>query len=562
VYAVGSVLFEMLSGAPLRRQIQDLLLPPEVVAERLRAAGVDGALSNVVMSMLRREPSERPASVREVAAQLRRSSASQRNAPVRGAPPASLPSMRMPLPNDDPGLVILPLQADPATAELATSLSEELADILSRTRGLRVLAASVGAKMVGRDPRAVGMELGVQYVVEGRFRMLQNHVRVSIRVIDARDGSQRYTERFEAMLQNVFEMQDRMARQIADALRVELAAHRDEGSVPVEAVHAYFDGRRRTRMAVDPSNSGYDQLRMALELAPRFEAAHAALALAAVRAWFAAGTDSEVWHTRARLAVRRALDLAPALPESHLAAGMFASQLGDYTQAAHSLARALVLAPTCAEAQAYLGQLECEAGSAEQGAQRIDFARSLDPQLVIGLDYVARHRALTGDHEGAAHMLERYAQIAGKHHPMVMASRVRFAMWRGEARPARSLLVQLVDTTSSAMQGLRLYLGVVSGELHPEVFVAAMVDFQRTITNPRFVTLGFQLGAEALAWRGALPLAMQQLEAATRAALVDVAWLEGCPALAPLHTQPGWDHTVAYVRARAAAVWSRGVTTR
>src|SRR5262249_29250681 len=121
-------------------------------------------------------------------------------------------------------------------------------------------------------------------------------------------------------------------------------------------------------------------------------------AMACVGAWFFAGGDNPPadWEHTAAESVSRAVDRAPNLAETHVAAGAHATQHSDYASAVRSFSLALRIAPTCADAHDYLGRLECEAEPSESGAKRLKLAHDLDPELPYPLTCLARHHALHG----------------------------------------------------------------------------------------------------------------------------------------------------------------------
>ena len=88
--------------------------------------------------------------------------------------------------------------------------------------------------------------LGVDAIIDGSVHRSDEQVRIVARLVDVQTGFQRWSGRFEGPLQDVFALQDRMAKRVAEALRVELELLESRGAVPAEAVELYLRGRQRS----------------------------------------------------------------------------------------------------------------------------------------------------------------------------------------------------------------------------------------------------------------------------------------------------------------------------
>ena len=235
LYAVGLLLYELLTGqlpfaaetpwgaaiARLQRDPPDLRQHPAVPL----------ALAELVHRCLRRAPAQRPQSAGEVADALRdwlaregesRTSSTPPPRPLEGGVLTGRPAPTSAL--VPRGVALLPLRYQgPRDSEfLGDSLTEALIDQLSRTRGFHVLGSGVTARFRDtRDPRTVGGELGVDWVVDGTMQSTAQAVRVSVRLLEARSGTQLWSGRFEHPSTDLFEIQDRLGPRIAEELRFE-----------------------------------------------------------------------------------------------------------------------------------------------------------------------------------------------------------------------------------------------------------------------------------------------------------------------------------------------------
>ena len=156
--------------------------------------------------------------------------------PVRiyRAQPASAPVSSVPtatafvLPNK-PSIAVLPFQnmsGDPEQEYFVDGMVEEIITALSRIRWLFVIArySSFSYKGLSPDVKQVGRELGVRYVLEGSVRKAGGRVRITAQLIDALSGTHLWADRFDGSLEDVFELQDKVASSVAGVIEPTLQA--------------------------------------------------------------------------------------------------------------------------------------------------------------------------------------------------------------------------------------------------------------------------------------------------------------------------------------------------
>jgi adenylate cyclase len=128
----------------------------------------------------------------------------------------------LPLP-DKPSIAVLPfanMSGDPEQEYFADGMVEEIITALSRIRWLFVIARNSTFTYKGRavDVKQVGRELGVRYVLEGSVRKGGNRVRITAQLIDATNGTHLWADRFDGLLEEVFELQDKVAISVAGVI--------------------------------------------------------------------------------------------------------------------------------------------------------------------------------------------------------------------------------------------------------------------------------------------------------------------------------------------------------
>ena len=486
---------------------------------------------------------------------------------TRGYPTTNTRALRplAPVPATDRALAVLPFRyiGPPDQSYLGDALTDELIDVLSRTRGLRVLGSGATAKYRNdRDPRAVGADLGVDAVVDATVQANASQVRVAARLVEVATGTQLWSDRFASGLEDLFELQDRISKRIAEALRVELSTSAHAVDVPAEAIALYLRGRRELlAFHVMGPDSAIELLEQCIELAPQLQPAIACHAVACLRAWFMppAFLDQEErrdWGQAARESVARALVEAPDLAETHLARAMLAVQLGEWREAVKALVKALEIAPTYAHAHQYLAQLQCEAGNTREGAERAKLAFDLEPSLFLGLYDVARLHALRGELVEAEALLARVDQYS-RFKNAGMQLRMRIAGWVGDMKTARELADSMQGDDSDGFgRYVRAYAGALLGEVDKAGLDALAQSLLTNAVSPRFATLMCQACVELYAARGFPEDALRYFQMAADRVLIDIEWTDRCPSLKAMRALPGFPEARRKVRQRVNAMWS------
>jgi adenylate cyclase len=160
---------------------------------------------------------------------------------VQAATPAARPVAALPLP-DKPSIAVLPFQnmsGDPEQEYFADGIAEDVITMLSKSRGLFVIARNSSFTYKGRavDVKTVGRELGVRYVLEGSVRKAGNRVRVTGQLIEAATGGHLWAERYDRDLSDIFAVQDEITAAVSIAI-LPPRASRPTTSTPGNAITA------------------------------------------------------------------------------------------------------------------------------------------------------------------------------------------------------------------------------------------------------------------------------------------------------------------------------------
>jgi eukaryotic-like serine/threonine-protein kinase len=418
IFAFGAVLYEMLAGkraftgaSPVETMGEILHREPPPLAGR----GITVALENVLRRCLRKSPEERFAAGAALAEALTALADDRKS-----VPPSTAPST---LPGAQDTLAVLPfvnLGGDPDQEYFCDGLAEELIGALGRLPGLRVLARPpAGARLPGGDDlRALGRELGVTKALEGSVRRAGGRLRISVQMIDVASGAHLWSTKYDREMRDVFALQDEIAREVATALRLRLAAPvaGRRHSADLEAYQLYLRGRhqwhKRHEGGLQESVRCYEQ---ALDRDPGYALAWAGLAESYVV--MGIGTydilPPREGMPRARAAAQRALELDPDLADAHACLGFVALHYDwDLERSGEHFGRALELQPERAITHHWNLFLLAARGEFDAAQAESRRAWELDPLSLIVNAGLAAPRYHARDLDGAAEAARKLTRLA------------------------------------------------------------------------------------------------------------------------------------------------------
>ena len=221
-----------------------------------------------------------------------------------GSPPA------LPLPHK-PSIAVLPfanMSGDPEQEYFADGMVEEIITALSRIRWLFVIARNSSFTYKGQavDVKQVGRELGVRYVLEGSVRKGGNRVRITAQLIDATSGAHLWADRFDGSLEDVFELQDKVAISVAGVIEPTLRQSEIERArrKRPDSLDAYDLYLRALPCAVaampEDADKALPLLDKAIDLEPDFAAAHAMIAWCHEQRYLRGGMQEETKNAALR----------------------------------------------------------------------------------------------------------------------------------------------------------------------------------------------------------------------------------------------------------------------
>ena len=506
LYSLGCVLFESLTGElPFQGpSVQAMIAarftgPPPSVASR--RPDVPSGLSAVVAQMLAPEPDDRPASAAAVIEQLRASGEQPTSAAVRAAP-----DLRV-------GLAVLPF-ADLSPAKdqdyFCEGMAEEIMNALAHVAELRVAArtSAFRARQEGDDLRTIGRRLGVDHVLEGSVRTAGTRVRLTARLVEVENGYQRWSERFDRDMEDVFAIQDEVAAGVARAIAAELApavdARPPRPQAPnVEAYQYYLKGRHY-RYTKNDHLSAVSCFERAVALDPSHGPSWVGLAETTVLGAHYALRPSLESYATARRALAMANDQQGPTADAEYVAGMIAFCERNFADAEAALERAVALDPNHVQAlcwRGYLGSLLYRVDEAERALRR---AREAD--ILAAYPYAMSSVAplVLGRFAEA----ERLAEQAFDFEPDSSLARWLWAVAKvglGDPESAVALLAPAATSThrGGALQGLFGWALTKAGRMDDARAVLAELEARPTSApaNVYQAWLYAELGRLDDAWR-------------------------------------------------------------
>jgi pentatricopeptide repeat protein len=302
------------------------------------------------------------------------------------------PSGPPPLP-DKPSLAVMPFQnisGDPEQEYFADGMVEEIITALSRIRWLIVIARNSSFAYKGQaiDVKRVGRELGVRYVLEGSVRKAGQRVRIAAQLIDATTGAHLWADRFDGFLEDLFEVQDKVAVSVAGVIEptLEAAEIRRSCEHPTDDLTAYDLYLRALAHWVPFDKShifrALDLLGQGIERDPHYGPA---LALAAhchqwleVNGWT---EDPEATRHASIDLARRALRSSPDDPNVLALAGLLLGYWGEDIEVSLALIdRCLTLNPSFARGWHYSALLRLFAGQPDLALEHFETHLRLSPR--------------------------------------------------------------------------------------------------------------------------------------------------------------------------------------
>ncbi len=387
LFAIGILLYELLTGTrPFRGSTSGeasaaiLRDAPEPLSKRRVDAPAD--LVRVVHRCLEKSPDHRFQTARDLRSELDRI----RLEIERGvqSPPAAAPTLA----HGTPSIAVVPfvpLGPGGDDAFLADGLSEEIITDLSRLKDLRVISRASCFRLRGLPAVEAGRELGVQFVLDGSLRRAGQALRINAQLVNVADGRAVWGERFDTVMDDLFSVQERLARSIVEMLRGTISSADFAGlsDRPIRDVAAYECYLRARHELWQLSPVAFERARALL---------HAGLARVGENVLLLA-TLGELWVSahefglipdeqpllEAERCAQRAAKLDSEAPATMFLSGLVHFKRGRMQEAIDALGQVLALEPGNADAVTWLNAACFISGRVDAAAALAARLGSMDP---------------------------------------------------------------------------------------------------------------------------------------------------------------------------------------
>jgi adenylate cyclase len=390
---------------------------------------------------------------------LGRYSAATYNAASGRAEPAAIPVK---------SIAVLPfenLSDDKSTAYFSDGITEEILNALAQIPNLKVAARRSAFQFKGNDLdlHKIGQVLGVAHILEGSLQKAGDQVRINVQLVDVKNGLQAWSEKYDRKLDNVFAVEDEIAKAIATKLRVQLTGGAGQPLVTdstnnPQAHELYLRGLTLLAARGPGLREASDLFQQAVKLDASYAQAWGALAITEL-ILPSYGLDSfDAVLPRAESAAQRALSLDSNTASAYVAVGLANVFRCRWPEADQAFRRALVLAPSDAEAVNQYAQFLSSIGQLEPSLREIERAQQLDPlSPIIGVIHAGTLAALRRDDAAeaqikkvltahpefaAAHAWAATQYIDRKMYPEAESELRSFGKLQGQNGDAKALLVR------------------------------------------------------------------------------------------------------------------------
>ncbi|MGH7638859.1 MAG: BTAD domain-containing putative transcriptional regulator, partial [Gemmatimonadaceae bacterium] len=443
------------------------------------------------------------------------------------------------------------VSADPANEYFSDGMTEELIATLGGVQGLDVASrtSSFAYKDRNVDVREIGRQLGVDAVVEGSVRKSGSSLRIVTQLVDARSGYRLWSEEYEREANDVFAVQEEIARAIvarmSGSLSTQTAAARQGASTNFDAYDLYLRGRfawhQRTRDGVQRAIEFFST---SIELDSTYARAHVGLGDAYAVSAFYDYLPPRDAYPKADSAAKRALRLDPGLAAAHALIGYVLTYYHlDWTGAEQAFERALALDPSYSVAHQWYGNLLTVAGRFAHAEREFRLAQETDPLSLIAsaahgwsLYYAGRYAAALeqvrttlqlNERYGLAHMWGGWALEALDRHAEAVTWLRRADELSGGSDITRLALAHALASTADGRDSARAILDAMQSRATAGGYVPAYEVAK--------VHLALGDRAQALRWLG------RAVEGKSHSR----AFLRVDPQLGPLRGEPQFERLVA-----------------
>ncbi|HSR16525.1 MAG TPA: protein kinase [Ignavibacteriaceae bacterium] len=430
IWSLGVILYEMLTGKlPYRGDFEQAviysILNEEPVSVSSIRKDIPLKLEQVIQKILNKNPILRYQSAEEFLKELKELQNKTGHAKSE----------------TDKTIAVLPFEnisPDKETDYFADGLTEELIINLSRIKEVSIVARTNSMRFKGtnKDVNTIGRELGVRYIMTGSVRKFMDDLRISVQMIEVNKGIQLWGETYKGKLADIFDIQEKVSKEIADAMMLKLSPVEKveltkKPTLNAEAFDCYLRGRNfllnRTKNNLDFAILLFEK---AVELDSRFAAAYAGLG-EAYGAMYRDFDRQEVWLDKALDVSLKALMYDSSLSEAYASLGLAYFGKSELDQALAATKKAIELDPNNSNAYWILSRIYHSTDHDKEAIEALEKVVSINPNFFTAYDDLEMYLERIGDLEKYKNVLQTVISIVPKYliqHPEDTYRRMAYAV--------------------------------------------------------------------------------------------------------------------------------------
>lgn len=384
LWSVGVIMYEMLAGRrPFRGEIEQAVIysilneEPEPISKF--RVDVPKYLEHIILKTLEKDPNERYANVDEIVADLR-----------------TLVPPLVKNHHKQKSIVVLPfddMSPNKDQSYMSDGLTEEIITDLSYVKQLRVIsrASAMAFKESGKDIQQIRRRLDVQYVLEGSVRKFGKNLRITAQLIDAKNDSHLWAEKYNGTIDDIFQIQENVSAAIVEALKIKLAPEEEKRRTRHELTNvAAYECYLRARQFLwyfkeDLLRRAEDEVERALEMTGPNELLYSTLGWI-YHQYVEIGVQTDIdYHQKAEECVQKVFELNPDSDSGHGLAGALSFRRGDLQKAVNDFKKALAVNPQEPSVLQQFVYCSMLAGHGTAVLPSIDVLEQIDPMTPINV---------------------------------------------------------------------------------------------------------------------------------------------------------------------------------
>ena len=404
IWSLGVIFYELLTGKfPFRGEFEQAIIysilneEPEAIAALDR--NLPARLDNIVGKMLNKDLNNRYQNTDELLKDLKETGTQKTDG-------TDIVKTIAVLPFDNIG-------SDQETDYFAEGLAEELIINLSKLKEVRTVSRTNSMRYKGseKDIRTIGRELGARYIMEGSVRKFRDDLRISIQLIDVSGGLQLWGETYKGKIADVFDIQEKVSKEIVDALRLKLSPSEKivlekRATSNTEAYDLYLRGRNFLyKVSKNNIIFAIQLFKKAIKIDERFAAGYAGLSEAYATQYYFFEKSDQLLDNAIDSGLR-ALMYDPTLSEAYAALALAYYNKKSRTEAFTAGQKAIELDPNNYYAYWVLGRIYHSTDRDKDAIELYKKVIEINPDFYAAYSDLGVSYEKLGDENGQKHALE------------------------------------------------------------------------------------------------------------------------------------------------------------